>query len=277
MVTLTFKSYIFYPSIFLYKKSHILKIKKGDGILLSNVLNRLINITKENNVAKKLISELGEVIEGKIPRKEQSLIQELLEQNKLTTRYRDKMNVERCHILNDYAEQTATKGAMYYIYNKDDDEVDIFHLCICDKENSRKIIKVKGSDLPEEAGVDSVLRMENGKYILDKVATNKVYEKMEEMVQQLLEEQNQKMEEYRIEGHSYKFVENSGDSIWLRDITIDKNTGECFEELVFTKETFENAKQGEIFQYQNGEYIRCRYERKLIEQNLTKNVNSVII
>jgi len=232
--------------------------------LLLNVFNRLINITKENNVVQNFIKELSEVIEENsskndienIPRKEQSLIQELLEQNKLTTIYRDKMHIKRSQILNDYAEQTADKGAMYYIYNKDDAETDSYHLCICDKENSHKVIEIQGSDIPEGAGVDSVLRMENGEYVLDKVATNKIYEKMERMVQQLLEEQTQKMEEYRIEGHSYEVVEASSKKIWLIDITKDKNNGECFEELVYSKEMFQNAKEGDIFKYIDGKYIK---------------------
>lgn len=227
-----------------------------------NIFNRLINITKENNVVQNFIKELNEFIEDNfskhdIPnstRKEQSLIQELQKQNKLTTSYRDKMHVERSHILQDYAEKTANKGTMYYIYNKDNNEKDTYHLCICDKENSHKVIKVQGKDLPEDAGVDTVLRMEKGKYTIDKEATNKVHERMEEMIEKLLKEQSQKVEEKRIEGHDYEVVEVSSKEVTLIDITKDKNNGECFEELT-SKRNFLNIKEGDILKYINGEYI----------------------
>lgn len=226
-----------------------------------NLFKNAINFKKENNSVHNFIKELSEFIGEKrsdmqnMPRKEQSLIQSLLEQNKLTTEYRDKMHVERSHILNDYAEQTADKGTMYYIYNKDD-ERDMYHVCMCDKENSHKVIKIQGNELPEGAGVDSVLRIKNEEYILDKVGTSKVNEKMEKMVQHLLEEQTQKMDERRIDGHLYEVVEISSKNVTLLDITKDLNNGDCFEELAFSKENIQNAKEGDVLKYINGEYIR---------------------
>ena len=233
---------------------------KGEGIKVLNIFNRLINSAKENNGVQGFIKELSENIEKsntqRTPRKEKSLIQELLEQNKITTSYRDKMHVERSKILYEYAEQTADKGTMYYIYNKDNNEIDTYHLCVCDKENSRKVIEVKTRDLPEGAGVDSVLRIKDGEYVLDHIATNEVYVKMEKMVQQLLEEQIQKMKEHRIENHLYEVVEASSKTVTLIDITIDKNNGECFEKLINSKQSFQNAKEGDIFQYIDGKYIK---------------------
>lgn len=229
-----------------------------------NVFNRLINSAKENNVVQNFIKELSETMEKNCsknsiqntPRKEKTLIQELIEQNKVTTSYRDKMHVERNNILYDYAQATADKGTMYYIYNKDDEKTDTYHLCMCDKDNSRKVIEVTTDDLPEGAGVDSVLRMKNGEYVLDDVATNEVYEKMEKMVQQLLEEQEQKMREQRVEGHFYEVVEVSSKIVTLMDVTIDKNNGECFEEIINSKQSFQNAKEGDVFQYIDDKYIK---------------------
>jgi len=228
-----------------------------------NIFNRLINITKEKNISQNFIEELGEVIDKKIsknniPRKEKSLIQELLSQNKLTTEYRDKMHIERSRILNEYAERTADEGRMYYIYNKDNDEKDMYHLCVCNKEDGHKVIKVKEGDLPQGAGVESVLRIENGKYVVDNIATEKIYEEMQLMVQQLLKEQTQKMEERRVEGHSYEVIEALSKKVYLIDITIDKNNGECFEELLHTGATLEYARAGEIFKYSDGKYISCK-------------------
>lgn len=234
--------------------------------MLLNIFNRLIN-NKKNNEVQSFIKELNEEINSQknniqnTSRKEKSLIQELLEQNKLTTSYRDKMHVERSHILQSYADETAKAGTMYYIYNKDDDEIDMYHLCMCDKANINKVIKIQGKDLPEGAGVDSVLRIDNEKYILDTEATNTVYEKMESMVEQLLQEQTKEIEARRIEGHLYEVVEISSKNITLIDTTKDANNGECFEELIDTKEKFQNTKEGDIFQYINGEYVRWKDEK----------------
>lgn len=236
--------------------------------MLLNVFNRLIKITKENETVKNFMKELSEFIEGnlqtnniqRIPRKEQSLIQALLEQNKLTTRYRDKMHVERGHILEEYAEQTADKGEMYYIYNKDDDEIDIYHLCICDKNNRHRVIEVQESDLPEGAGVDSVLRIENEKYVLDNIATEKVYKEMEDMVTEVLAEQKEYLESCRIEGHSYEFIEQSQNGIWLMDIDKKNNYDNCFQDLKYLEDPFVDAKEGDIFKYTNGEYIKWNEE-----------------
>ena len=229
--------------------------------MLLNIFNKLIN-NKENKEVQNFIQELSEKVDSpknnmqNNPRKEKSVIQELIEENKLTTSYRDKMHVERAHILNGYAEQTADKGTMYYIFNKDKDEEDTYHLNICDKENSHKVIKVKESRLPAGSGVDSVLRMENGKYVLDIEATNEVCKKMEIMTEKLLEEQTKEIDKNRIEGHSYEVVEVSNKNVTLLDITKDANNGECFEEIVNSKENFQNAKEGDVFQYVDGEYVR---------------------
>ena len=66
------------------------------------------------------------------------------------------------------------------------------------------------------------------------------------------------MQAKRIEGHLYEFVESSGNRVWL----IDKNTTEnntntafdVFEELKFPKNLLNSAKQGDVFEYVNGEY-----------------------
>ena len=75
---------------------------------------------------------------------------------------------------------------------------------------------------------------------------------MTQKFQELFEEQNQKMQERRVEGHLYEFVEKAGNSIFLIDK--NENTGKVFEEVEFKPEIFENAKEGDTFQYLNGQY-----------------------
>lgn len=236
---------------------------KGEGELKLELFNNLINNTKENNVVKSFIKELSDIIEEKflknklsnVPEEKRSLIQELQDENRLTIEYRDKMYIERNHILNDYAKKTTNKGTMYYIYNKSDKD---YLLTICEKGKSHEIIKVSENDLPEGARIDTVLRKQNGSYIVDNEATKYVEEKMTEKFNKLVEEQTEKMSERRVEGHLYEIIESSKSDVWLMDIQVDRNNGKCFQE--FFEETFENVKKGDVFQYINGKYVK--YDEK---------------
>lgn len=172
-------------------------------------------------------------------------------EEKLTTKYRDKLKIERINILNNYAKQTLDRGTMYYIYSKNSRKVDRYNLTICEEGKSREIISTSKAELPEGATIGSVLREQNGVYILENEATEIISKRLTQILEQLLQEQNLELNKYRIEGHKYEFVECLGDTVCLTDITI--NNGECFEEVEFP---IEQAEEGMIFKYVNGEYIR---------------------
>lgn len=225
-----------------------------------DIFNKLINNGKENNIIQAFINELGKALEKNISqnnlthedRNELSLLQRVQEKEKLTTSYRDKMHVERNNILNNYAQETLDRGEMYFIYSKNSRKDDTYNLCLCEDGKSNQVIEVAEKDLPKGTGVDSVLRIENGEYILDKQGTQDVLEEITEMVKELLEKQTSELEELRSEGHIYEVVEKTRDNVWLTDNT--KNDGNCFEEINFNKEALEKAEEGAVFQYINGEY-----------------------
>lgn len=220
----------------------------------------LINYTKENKLVQSFIKELGEFLEKNLSeeklvnneRNQLSLLQKIQTDTKLTVEYRDKMHIERSNILNNYAKETFDEGTMYFIYSKNSRNENSYNSCICEEGKSNKVVEIEENQLPKGAGVDSVLREKNGKYILDKVATEEVQEQMTEMVNRLLKEQTMELEEQRVEGHIYEFVEKSGDTVWLIDRT--KNEGNCFEEVEFPTEVMSNATEGQRIQYVNGEY-----------------------
>ena len=221
-----------------------------------DLFNNLINNAKENNIIQNFIKELGEHLQNNvtnslenIPRNQVSLLNQLQEENNITSEYRDKMLINRGNILEDYAKETSNDGPMYYVYDKSDNT---YLVSICEEKRSHEIIELSENDLPQGAGVDSVLRLQNGNYILDTKATEYVKEEMLKTFNQLLEEQTIKMEERRVEGHIYEFIESSGNSIWLIDNTV--NNGKGFEEFEFKSEVFDNAKEGDLFQYVNGDY-----------------------
>lgn len=215
--------------------------------------NDLFNKAKENNIVQNFINELGTYLENNLLESKQeneiSLFEKMQEQNKVTTEYRDKMSLERRNLLENYAEKTQDQGTMYYIYDKSGDN---YLVTVCEKARSHEVIKIPKKDLPKEAGLDSILREQGGKYIFDKEATKILTEKMTQKFQELLEEQNQKKQEKRVEGHCYELVEKAGSRVFLIDK--NENTGKVFEELEFETQTFENVKEGDTFQYLNGKY-----------------------
>lgn len=179
--------------------------------------NNLINDAKENNFIQNFIKELGEYLQNNIvnnlgnpSRNEISILDQIREKNNVTSEYRDKMLINRGNILQNYAKQTADAGTIYYVYDKSDNN---YLVSICEENRSHEIIKLSENDLPQGAGVDSVLRLQKGEYTLDQKATEYVKEEMLETFNQLLKEQSNKMDERRIEGHIYEFIESSGKSI----------------------------------------------------------------
>lgn len=214
-----------------------------------NLFNNLIDSTKENNIFQKFIKELSEFLKEN-ERNQVPLVQKILGERILTTRYRDKINVERREIINNYSKEHWEEGEFYYVYNKRSDN---FYGLVNHKNGESGInIGAKESELPKGAGVDSVLKVKNGKWILDKEATEEIQAELTEMINRLLEEQTNRMEMQRVEGYLYRFVEKTGDTVWLIDET--NYTGECFEEINFPSELSESATEGTMFQYINGEY-----------------------
>lgn len=218
-----------------------------------NLFNCLKDATKENDVIQNFIKELGEFLENNLcnnERTEETLIQKILGEEMLTTRYRDKINLERHDIINNYSMKNSEQGEFYYVYNKRSDKT---YGLISHKNGESGInIGVKESELPEDAGIDCVLRVKNGKFELDKDATEEIQKELTEMINRLLEEQANRLEEQRIEGHIYEFVEKAGNTVELIDVT--SYTGECFEEIDFPSELVNKATQGDKIQYVNGEY-----------------------
>ena len=163
------------------------------------------------------------------------------------------MLIERSNILNKYANETISKGEMYYIYSKNSKMEDGYNLCICEKEKSHTVIEESLENLPNEATIGSVLRKSGTSYILDEDATNIIAEEINNMKDRLLEEQTEYLESKRIEGHVYEMSENDGDRAWLFDITIDSSEG--VEEIDFPIGLLNSSHEGDLFIYKNGEYV----------------------
>lgn len=189
-----------------------------------------------------------------------NLLQELYEQGKVITSYRDKMLVERSIILNDYANKNPEKGTMYYVYSKRSKDDSVYNLCICGSDNANKVISVKCEELPEDIQIGCVLRCGDDGYFVDRKATEFVSDKIEEMIQRLLIEQEQELTTRRIEGNIYEVVEASGKIVTLMNIT--KNDGECFEDVVSMIDCSDCLNPGTRLQYENNVYKNIQLNQK---------------
>lgn len=214
-----------------------------------DLFNNLLKSTKENNIFQNFIKELGEFLENN-GNNEKTLLQKMLDGKTLTTRYRDEINIQKNNIIKEYSEKHSEQGELYYVHNKRSDNT--YGVVSYKNGESGINIGIKESELPKGASLDSILREKDGKFYLDKTSTENLQKEIAEMIRNLLEEQNNKMNSQRVEGHIYEFVEKAGNIVELMDVT--NYSGECFEEIDFPSELLNKATQGTMFQYTNGEY-----------------------
>ena len=204
-----------------------------------DIFENLIDKVKENEFIQNFTKELEKNMENSM---QKSMLEKFVSDNKIISEYKDKMLINRNMIL-----QELNNNEMYYIYDKKGSD---YLATICEKGKSHEIIRIPERDVKSNVKIDSVLRKTNDKFELDEETTRLVKNKMEEMFKKILEEQNKMMENRRIDGHIYEYVEGSKNSVWLIDNNL--NNGEVFEEI--QQEVFKDAQEGDLFEYINGEY-----------------------
>ena len=156
----------------------------------------------------------------------------------------------RDEILANYAQNTKEKGDLFFVFNKvkGTDEYRIIQM----GENTNKTITVEKSKLPNDTKLNYVMRLENRKYTLDTEGTNEIINKIYKKAEEILNRQDEKLDEYRKEGHVYVVSEDINNRIFLWDTT-DKPDFEI-EEVNFPTELLSEAKEGNKFIYKNGKY-----------------------
>ncbi len=103
----------------------------------------------------------------------------------------------------------------------------------------------------------SVLRKQDIGFVLDNEGTNYVAREINTMIKEKIKEQREYLNSKRIEGHTYEVGEKYDGRIWLYDRDNVTNGGiDGIEEIEFPKELYQEAKEGDLFTYQNGEYKR---------------------
>jgi len=212
-----------------------------------DIWDKLKDIFNLNNTNDDFQNELDEALNSEnINDDKLSLIEKIEQNNKLITEFRDKIKLARFKILNEYAKKT---GEMYFIYSK----TDTYNLSVCKEGKSHEIIKVDIKKIPVNADVDSVLRINNGKYILDEQATKYIKERTINIIEKILKEQAEYLAEKRIEGHIYEVTEKGTDRVWLYDKNAD--CGEIIEEIEFPLELLDKIEETDTVKYENGKYV----------------------
>lgn len=225
-----------------------------------DLINDIINSTKNNKVIQNFVNELKKHLENSISKNNYSntgkgniqLTNNNHNEEKMITIYRDEMYIERANILNNYAKQTRDKGQMYYIYDKNSKLENGLNLCICENGQSHTVIETSINELPSGVKVGSVLRKQGNSYVLDNEATKDIAESIDKMKSKILKKQKEFLNSKRIENHVYEMSENGKDRACLFDIT--NNNDEGIEEIDFPRELLKDAKEGDLFVYKNGEY-----------------------
>ena len=233
-----------------------------------DLVNELFHNLKENKFVQNFIQELsnylknhlGNINNSNIPKSDfewNNLLSDdlTLYNSKITTKFRDKMLLNRRNILEEYALSTKEKGEMFYIYNNNVDDRNSCLLTNCSPGKSHEIITKNIEQLPIGSSLGSVLRKQGDNFVLDTETTKMVGKEINSMIKQQIEEQKKYFDSVRIDGHTYEVGEKSSGRIWLYDLdgTIGGKT-EGIEEIDFPKDLYETAKEGDLFVSQNGKY-----------------------
>ena len=224
-----------------------------------DMVNDLFNNLKENSFVQSFMKELSNYLENSITNNNKISKDDFnfntLHGEKVIVRYNDKMLIQRAEILQKYSENTKEKGEMYYIYDINSNDSNCFNLCICEPGKSHEVITKQKEELPVGSALGSVLRKQDIGFVLDYEGTKCVGREINTMIKEKIEEQHKYLASKRIEGHTYEVGEKYDGRIWLYDKdNVTNGAIEGMEEIEFPKELYHDAKEGDLFIYQNGEY-----------------------
>ena len=214
------------------------------------------NLEKNDTLSKLVdgvtdfIGELSEALQNVDNKNNVDIVTQIASENKLSIASENDINKVRIEVLNELANSTKNGDKFYFVFNKIDGEENYRVWEI--KDNKRTQTEVNKEDLPSDANVNSVMRMEEGKLVVDKETTVKVLNEITERAKEIIDKQNKKIEDYKKDGHTYLVTEDIKGRVFLWDST-EKPKYEI-EDVDFPEELKEKAKEGNSFLYQNGKY-----------------------
>lgn len=121
-----------------------------------------------------------------------------------------------------------------------------------EKDNEHVLDRIKKENKVSLISENRMIREENEIRNKYKNKPEKIESEIKKMKNRVLKEQNNKLLEYRKEGHLYMVEEDVNERIYLVDLT--SNIGKSFEEVDFPKHLINKATEGAIFKYENETY-----------------------
>lgn len=217
---------------------------------LNNIKENLTNKGENSDFSNSIDNFIEELTEklAENNNNQVDIVSKITSENNMTLRSENGIIKARNNALKEYAE---SKGeTIYFILNKIPGTDDYRVMKI--EENTTKTTNVNKNELPEGAELNQVLRIQDGQYQIDmegtKIIQNEIYQKAEEII----EEQNNEIEEYKKEGHIYIVTEDTNNRIFLWDTT--EKPDKEIEEINFPEDLLNIAKEGAKFIYENGTY-----------------------
>ena len=219
---------------------------------LKENLEKNDTLSKIVNGVTEFIGELTKALQSEgVIGKDVDIVTQIANTNKLSIASENEIDKERTNVLQEYANTTKNEGNLYFVFNKVKNE-DSYRIWTIDS-NGVTQNEISKNDLPNDISVNCVMRMNNGKFILDSEATKIVTNEIRNRANKIIEKQNQKIQDYKKEGHTYLVTEDINGRIFLWDST-EKPKFEI-EDVNFPEELKDKAKEGNSFLYKNGTYV----------------------
>lgn len=231
-----------------------------------NLVNDLFNNLKENKFVQNFMKELSNYLENNIKNnsgfesEEVPIIEDILSKNNVTTGNANAIRFKEDDVILKYAEKNSADEPMYFVKdskktywlnNKRNYNNDVYSVL---KVQNGKIeeIEISKKDMPKDIGVNSVFRTQDGKYVINSLATKELQQEITNMANEILDKQNVNLDKHRKEGHLYIVTEELNNSRFLRDLTESSKVE--FEEVNFPEDLLNKATTGAVFKYTNGRY-----------------------
>lgn len=216
-----------------------------ENILKNDTLSKISNSITE------FICELENSLQKEdFIEKDIDIVTQIVNTNKLSISSENEIDKERANILEEYANSTKDQGNLYFVFNKVKNE-DNYRIWKIDS-NGVTQNEISRNDLPNDISVNDVMRMYNGKFMIDSEATKTVTSEIRNRANKIIENQNKKIQDYKKEGHTYLVTEDIDGRVFLWDST-EKPKYEI-EDVNFPEELKDKAKEGSSFIYKNGTF-----------------------
>ena len=209
----------------------------------------LKNNFRNSNEVKDFIKDLLNCLDNYKTNEDLGILEQVQLKNKVSIISQNKMLKMQDNILKQYANKISN-NTIYFVYNKS--KADIYTIFKY-QGNKETTLQLHKKQIPVDAKVNSILIKENGKYVLDNQGTKYVKNKVCEMANKILKEQNKNLNKFRKEGHLYMVEEDRDNIIYLLDLSDKSNY--VLEEVDFPQELIKKATEGSVFKYENGKYV----------------------